>query len=260
MAWPALSARSKNWGTEVLTDADLESELDLLHDYVNDALNASTGHKHDGTTAEGPKILTANVDDSAGAQGDVFYSSGTALTRLAAGTDGQFLKTQGAAANPTWDTVNGDQSQDGSTIQIVNTTDGAVATGTTAFPNDDTIPQNTEGDEYMTLAVTPGATTNILKIEVVFTAATTGATINGLGLFQDSTAGALAAIQFYNAADTPTTVTMIHYMTAGTTSATTFKVRAGATSGTMTFNGASSARKLGGVYSSSITITELKGS
>lgn len=37
------------------------------------------------------------------AQGDLFYaSSGSALTRLGAGTSGQFLKTQGAAANPVW--------------------------------------------------------------------------------------------------------------------------------------------------------------
>jgi hypothetical protein len=50
-----------------------------------------------------------------------------------------------------------------------------------------------------------------------------------------------------------------HYMAAGTTSATTFKVRIGAvTSGTITFNGIGSARKLGGVLASSITITEIK--
>ena len=37
------------------------------------------------------------------AQGDVFYaSSATAIARLGAGTSGQFLKTQGAAANPAW--------------------------------------------------------------------------------------------------------------------------------------------------------------
>lgn len=35
-------------------------------------------------------------------QGDVLYYNGTTLTRLAAGNSGQFLKTQGAAANPVW--------------------------------------------------------------------------------------------------------------------------------------------------------------
>jgi hypothetical protein len=36
------------------------------------------------------------------AQGDILYRGASAWTRLAAGTSGQFLKTQGASANPTW--------------------------------------------------------------------------------------------------------------------------------------------------------------
>lgn len=43
----------------------------------------------------------------AGVQGDVIYHNGTAWTRLAAGTSGQFLKTQGAGANPVWDAAGG---------------------------------------------------------------------------------------------------------------------------------------------------------
>ena len=39
------------------------------------------------------------------AQGDLYYNSGSAIARLAAGTSGQFLKTQGASANPTWGDV-----------------------------------------------------------------------------------------------------------------------------------------------------------
>ena len=38
----------------------------------------------------------------------------------------------------------------GIVVQTVHTQDGEVATGTTNLPFDDTIPQNTEGDEYMT--------------------------------------------------------------------------------------------------------------
>lgn len=36
------------------------------------------------------------------AQGDVFYFNGTNVVRLAAGTNGHFLKTQGTGANPVW--------------------------------------------------------------------------------------------------------------------------------------------------------------
>ena len=36
------------------------------------------------------------------AQGDILYYNGTVLTRLAAGTSGQLLKTSGAGADPEW--------------------------------------------------------------------------------------------------------------------------------------------------------------
>ena len=50
---------------------------------------------------------------------------------------------------------------------------------------------------------------------------------------------------------------LTYKMTSGTTSATTFKLRMGGeTAGTLTLNGYSGARKLGGVYVSSINITE----
>ena len=41
-------------------------------------------------------------------QGDILYRDGSGLQRLAAGTSGQFLKTQGAGANPVWATVSSD--------------------------------------------------------------------------------------------------------------------------------------------------------
>ena len=38
-------------------------------------------------------------------QGDLLYRDGSGLQRLGAGTSGQFLKTQGSGANPTWGNV-----------------------------------------------------------------------------------------------------------------------------------------------------------
>ena len=53
-----------------------------------------------------------------------------------------------------------------SVVQVVNVQSGASATGTTVIPDDDTIPQNDEGDEYLTLAITPKSASNILVIEI----------------------------------------------------------------------------------------------
>lgn len=154
--------------------------------------------------------------------------------------------------------VNG--SRAGDIVQIVNTQTGAVATGSTTIPFDDTIPQNTEGEEYMSLAITPKSATNKLKIDVVLNCACSSLAQIVVALFQDSTANALAAMtpSRIEAAGVQSSCSFSHYMAAGTTSATTFKVRAGPSSGTMTFNGSGGARRFGGVMASSITITEIK--
>ena len=150
----------------------------------------------------------------------------------------------------------------GHVVQVVNTQTGAVATGTGTCSYDDTIMQNTEGDEYMTLAITPTSSTSKLKIDVVFNGANNLTNrITTVGLFQDSTANALATVtnlNFYGASNSPFNISFNHFITAGTTSSTTFKVRAGTdTSSTTTFNGQNGSRKGGGVTASSITITEI---
>lgn len=52
------------------------------------------------------QAFDAQLSDVAGityAQGDILYFNGTNLVKLAAGTSGQFLKTAGSGANPSWD-------------------------------------------------------------------------------------------------------------------------------------------------------------
>ena len=147
----------------------------------------------------------------------------------------------------------------GRVVQVVNVQTGAVVSGTTVMPVDNTIPQNNEGVEMLTLAITPTHASNKLLIQF-FGVVSPGDGVLGAALFQDSTAGALAAI--WNATTTDgETITLSHYMAAGTTSATTFKIRIGGTgAGTHTLNGGPNGagnRSLGGVSASSITITEI---
>ena len=147
----------------------------------------------------------------------------------------------------------------GSIVQVVNTQTGAVATGTTVMVFDDTIPQNTEGDEYMTLAVTPTSATNKLRIDVKVMGGNSNAGGQAVGLFQDTTANAIAAgVGNVPSVNQYVVIPLTHWMTAGTTTATTFKVRAGGGAGTFTFNGVVAGRIFGGVMASSITISEIK--
>jgi hypothetical protein len=148
----------------------------------------------------------------------------------------------------------------GNILQVVSYQTGAVATGTTTIPLDDTIPQNTEGNEYMTLAIAPTNSSNKLLITVAaFLTHSVGGTWMIGALFQDSTANALAAFTgFQQTATGANCVVFSHYMTAGTTSSTTFKFRAGGQQvGTTSFNGQSAGRLFGGSAASSITITEI---
>jgi len=64
MAWPSDLVRTKDWGTEILIDADLESQLDLIIDWVDAFADETTGHKHDATANEGPKLVIANSTDT----------------------------------------------------------------------------------------------------------------------------------------------------------------------------------------------------
>lgn len=145
-------------------------------------------------------------------------------------------------------------------VQVVNVQDGAKQYNgsATAIPNDDTIPQSHEGIEVMTLAITPTSAANKLKIEVVAHHANNGAH-HVTALFKDSDADALAVAYSQEGASAPVNHSFTHYMTSGTASTITFKVRVGGNGAVVTFNGDNNNAALyGGVLSSSITITEIK--
>lgn len=259
MMQATIKGRAGGAGTGAPVDLTATQARAILN--VADNANAYVHPNHTGdvtSVADGAltigsrKVTRAHMELAT--QGDVLvYGASGAPQSLVAGTAGQFLKTQGAGSNPAWATP--------AAVQVVSTETGAVATGTTTIPNDDTIPQNTEGDEYMTRAITPTNAANKLKIDVVWNGASSasGGGYITVALFQDSTADALAAVMMLvPGTSVPQTITFSHVMVAGTASATTFKIRAGAhAAATTTFNGYGGARKLGGVIASSIVITEI---
>lgn len=180
-------------------------------------------------------------------------------------TSGTILLTQPAVAGSNTITLPAETGtarttvSSGTVLQVVNYQTGAVATGTTAIPYDDTIPQNTEGTEFMSLAITPRSATSKLLIEVHASYAAAATVWTVVALFRDSVANALAAVDQYitfSGQHYPTPLS--HFMDSPGTSSTTFKVRIGASSGaTITLNGQGGARYMGGVMASSITITEV---
>jgi len=145
-------------------------------------------------------------------------------------------------------------------IQIQYATDAAVSAAlSTNIPVDDTIPQNTEGDEVLTQAVTPKSATSILEIVATIHMSAAAAEQLVAALFVDSTANALAiGIEYVSAADKVVTVTLRHLVVSGSTSARTYKIRIGSNAQDVVMNGivTGPARLFGGVLRSSLRITE----
>lgn len=196
-------------------------------------------------------------------RGDLLRMGASAMERVALGASGKYVKSDGTDA--VWGSiVEGDidysNLPNGAVVQQVHTQYATYASGSTAFPDDDTIPKNTEGDQYFTRTITPKDTTHRLLIEVIIHCSCDGDNQVGVALFQDTTADALAAVSAEIAVPQwPTPIVLIHEMAANTTDEITFKVRAGkGNGGNLYVNGSSAARLYGTRLISSITITEIK--
>jgi len=143
-------------------------------------------------------------------------------------------------------------------IQKIESVVTTSSTGTNVLPYDNTIPQNTEWDQYLTATITPTAWANKLWIESSCTISNNSATTFSSALFQGSTVWALAARGWGASVDVVSDLRIDHTMVAGTTSATTFNIRAwGSWAWTTTFNGTAGARVLWWALNSYIKISEI---
>lgn len=123
-----LSALPLHNGTELTTDG-------AGTDYVapgavtSDGITMSTGKVLGRTTAGTGAIEELSLSQvldliGSAAQGDILYRGASAWARLAAGTSGYVLTTQGASANPTWASAAGS----GSTVLLATKTAASSAT------------------------------------------------------------------------------------------------------------------------------------
>ncbi|KFZ25664.1 MAG: hypothetical protein KQ78_02137 [Candidatus Izimaplasma bacterium HR2] len=152
----------------------------------------------------------------------------------------------------------------GKVVQFVYTLDGEYTTGLgSAILWDDSIPQNTEGYEVMTVNITPTNSSNNLVIDVV---TNVGFSTGDLGLtaalFRDSEIDALSVVSMPTGAGATQIMNlkMRCVIQAGSTLEQIFKIRIGANLGaanTIYFNGSSTGRKFAGKLLSSITVTEI---
>lgn len=264
-------------GTGMLRLVIFDGILTLTHHATNNNLpggaNITTAANDraiywaDGTTvycmayqkASGKAVVAPAVGEVTG------YGTGVA-TALAVnvGSAGSPVVNGGALGTPSGGTLTnctGYPISAGEIVQSLEATPYTTHNSTAvAIPEDDTIPQNTEGAEWNTRAITPTSATNRLVIEAWIDAcgASSSSTLIG-ALFQDATASAIAVVAVAGvAAGAITSMYLRHEMAAGTTSATTFKFNAGPASGTMYVNGNNGGRKFGGLSAIKMRVTEIK--
>jgi hypothetical protein len=205
------------------------------------------------TTAEGG----AGAADSA----SVMYST-AAMSNVAFRCIGYIEITTGGTAGewdnaPTKNQIMGQGvKRTGDIVQVVNTSTGAVAAAATTTPWDDTIPLITDGFECLTQTITPTSAINIVEVDVNPLLSPSADDHVTVALFRDASA-CLACVEGTMIANYCNVVPLFYRGLAGTTSATTFKVRAGSTSAITTLNGANATRRHGGAATSSITVTEV---
>jgi len=172
------------------------------------------------------------------------------------GSADQVLTTNGAGV-VTWES----NSTTGTVVQQVRSDVSTYLSTTSIVPFDDTIPQISEGSSADSLIITPSDASNILLIEYTAWSSSTAAsgTSAVFSIFRDSGVNAIQSCvtAFPAASQSTTTVKMRHYVTAGSTSPTTFSIRYGSSNGLrVAINGAGGGRKLGGSAAATLTITE----
>ncbi len=187
------------------------------------------------------------------------------FTRQAGVWDARFIVGNGLIAYGRTDTGNGTVNANElyvnnqkvlTPVQIITQDFSNLINGTTLIPNDNTIPQNTEGTEYGSLAITPKFSNSLLEIDIQFNFSNSLAANVVAALFWDSNANAIGT--FCTTGRESGAVCYVNFkftVSAGSTVARTYKLRAGLDrAGTL----ASNPFGFGGTIISKITIKEYR--
>lgn len=158
----------------------------------------------------------------------------------------------------------------GQTVQVRRTPTGASATTTSATPAiDDSIPQISEGGEFMTQVITPASAANAIQVKAAGWFSVDDAGVGGIAsfaMFKDATANAVVAGNTFispdSAVNIPTRCELEALLLSEGTAAQSYSFRLGIPNGTTArFNGGanSGSRQFGGVANSYMQAEEIMG-
>lgn len=148
----------------------------------------------------------------------------------------------------------------GRVVQCLVKLNGTADSTATAIPADATIPQITEGKEFVTLAITPVSATNLIHVQFSCFVGISAPGTTTVALFQDAIANSLYAtgvIPSGTANAAP--VTLDFWVAAGSTTARTYRIRFGPSAGTGYMNQVAGTALYGAAAMSFLRVEEVTG-
>lgn len=216
-------------------------------------------------------VASSTAEGGAGAADSVWtFYTGSAVTSKAYAVLGYMTWESGLATAGTWsagptrvELFKPWTPLPGALLSVVDNRTGTFASGTTQIPADNTTPQITEGDQYMTVTLTPTSAANALHIEALAQLTNSGGTTNRIimALFQDAVANALATAAAQVLGTRVQQLSLTYAMLANLAVSTTLRIRAGGDgTGTTDFNGEGGATSFfNGTFTSYLRVREVMG-
>ena len=226
--------------------------------FPDNSVIAGTVNTDFGVTQSGNAYLeNISFDEGANlldADGEVWIGSGAGNPAPATLTAGSGIQITNAANSITIATASGVLVKSGATQS------NTASSTTNTFPNDDTIPQITEGEEFITLAYTPDNASNTLEIDFLgYFSRLSSATTITVALFVDSTTDALASVNHEiptNPIQSVVAIPLRFRVSAGSTSARTYRIRYGGNTSTTYVNQSNNGSNNGDNLYSTLTVRE----
>jgi hypothetical protein len=146
----------------------------------------------------------------------------------------------------------------GMVVQVVSAEYATYASVTGASPPDDTIPQNTEGTQLVTLSITPSSSASKIVLYGQVYGSTDGNNqAISVAIFRDAQADAIFTANDGIAATTFETLPFVYVDSPSTASAITYALRFG-TPNTFYINGSSTTRRFGGTAKTVLVAMEIR--
>lgn len=204
------------------------------------------------------ELLSATAISTAADNAQVLYSTSSVTTkpiRLLG-----YLEATEATAG-TWATApskvqlfGAGVKKPGDRVQLQRSATGTSSSGNTTLPFDNTIPQVTEGIQFMSETITPQSGADLIEVRHQGLYNSTGS--NGeisVALFLNGATNAVAAmVNAHVSANSGGSASLTYAQQAATTSAMTFTIRAGTSGGNIQFNAS-----FGGAAASFLEVEEI---